>query len=85
MLHEGEDNAEIGDIALYNCVYNDSPLDHIGITTEVSSDSILSAEGNVDNRTGLFRRSYDCIAGFVRLPEDAEQWVALDRRLRTGK
>ena len=65
--------AEIGDIVLYNCVYENKPLDHIGIVIEVFSDGILSAEGNKNNRTGLFHRSYDCIAGFVRLPENAEQ------------
>ncbi len=85
MLHECKDNAEIGDIALYNCVYNNTPLDHIGIIADVSSKGILSAEGNNDNRTGLFHRNYDCIAGFVRLSEDAEQWVALDHRFRAGK
>ncbi len=65
-------NAEIGDIVLYNNVYNDVPLDHMGIVIEVSVNSILSAEGNNDNRTGLFNRSYERIAGYVRLPKNDE-------------
>ena len=73
IFHSGKKNAEIGDIALFNCVYDNNPLDHIGIVTDVCLDSILSAEGNNNNRTGLFYRSYDCIAGFVRLPENVEQ------------
>jgi len=69
IFHECKENAEIGDIALFNRVYCNKPLDHIGIITKISPDGIISAEGNNDNRTGLFHRDLDCMAGFVRLPE----------------
>ena len=57
-----------GDIALYNHLYDDHPLDHIGIVVDVLADGILSAEGNNANRTGLFPRPTSVIAGLVRLP-----------------
>ena len=59
---------EPGDIVLFNHIACGQPLDHIGIVVEVTSGFALCAEGNVENRTGLFERSFSCIAGFVRLP-----------------
>jgi hypothetical protein len=70
IYHEDKRSGQIGDIVIYNCVYDNNPLDHIGIVTKVFETGIMSAEGNNDNRTGLFHRSYDFIAGFVRLPEN---------------
>ncbi len=69
IFHEDTQRAQIGDIVIYNHVYDNNPLDHIGIVTEVFESDIMSAEGNNDNRTGLFHRGYECIAGFLRLPE----------------
>ena len=59
---------EAGDIALYNHVCSDQPLDHIGIVLEVTKDGILSAEGNVANRTEIVFREFSVIDGYVRLP-----------------
>jgi hypothetical protein len=73
IFHESQENGEIGDIVLFNYVYENKPLDHIGIVIEVYSDSISSAEGNNNNQTGLFQRSFDNIAGFIKLPDIAEQ------------
>lgn len=64
-------SAEIGDIALFNHVFNDSPLDHIGIVLKVESDGVTCAEGNHLNRTGIFFRQFPVIEGYVRLPDDA--------------
>lgn len=72
IFHECKEKAEVGDIVIYNRVYDNKPLDHMGIITEVCVNGILSAEGNSNNRTGIFYRNYDCIEGFVRLPENAE-------------
>ncbi|MHA3774683.1 CHAP domain-containing protein [Verrucomicrobiota bacterium sgz303538] len=63
--------AVLGDIVLFNNVAGGQLLDHIGIVVEVTPSFILCAEGNVENRTGLFKRSFACIAGYVRLPETA--------------
>jgi hypothetical protein len=60
-----------GDIALFNRVYDDHPLDHIGIVLEVTADGVQTAEGNNANRTGIFSRPFEVIEGFVRLPETA--------------
>jgi hypothetical protein len=60
---------EVGDIALFNRVFDGQPLDHIGIVVEVAAEFVVCAEGNVENRTGLFERRYSSVAGFVRLPE----------------
>lgn len=63
--------AEIGDIVLFNRVYDGNPLDHIGIVVAAQEDHLVCAEGNNNNRCGLFRREYGCIEGYVRLPESA--------------
>lgn len=63
--------AEPGDIVLFNRVASGEPLDHIGIIVEVTPASILCAEGNVENRTGLFERPFSSVAGYVRLPQVA--------------
>lgn len=61
--------AEMGDIVLFNSVYTGQPMDHAGIVLAVASAEVLSAEGNVENRTGIFERPYSSLAGYVRLPE----------------
>ena len=58
-----------GDIALFNHVDSGEPLDHMGIVVEVRLWSVLCAEGNHQNSTGIFERPLSCVAGFVRLPE----------------
>jgi hypothetical protein len=60
---------QIGDIALYNRVFDGQPLDHIGIVVETRPGGVLSAEGNNANRAGLFEREFSVIEGYVRLPE----------------
>jgi hypothetical protein len=60
---------EVGDIALFNRVFDGQPLDHIGIVVEVSAEFVVCAEGNVENRSGLFERRSSSVEGFVRLPE----------------
>jgi hypothetical protein len=67
----GSTQPGLGDIALFNRVYDDHPLDHIGIVVEVNATGVQTAEGNNANRTGIFARTFDMIEGFVRLPETA--------------
>lgn len=60
---------ELGDIALYNRVFDGNALDHIGIVIGVGPGGVLSAEGNNANRSGIFERAFSVIEGYVRLPE----------------
>lgn len=74
MFHPGASaQPQIGDIALFNRVFDGQPLDHIGVVVDVDATAgeVLSAEGNNGNRTGLFTRAYPSIEGYVRLPENA--------------
>ena len=59
----------LGDIALFNNVYCDKPLDHIGIVVEINDSYIISAEGNnkSNNQSGLYQRKYEVIDGYVRI------------------
>lgn len=64
---------ESGDIVLFNQVASGQPLDHMGIALEVTPTSVLCAEGNVENCTGLFEHPFSCAAGYVRLPEGGSE------------
>ena len=58
-----------GDIVLYDRVFENAAHDHIGIVLENRGQTILSAEGNVNNVSGLVERPLDDhIRGFIRLP-----------------
>jgi len=71
-LPAGSSSPEHGDIVLYNNVACGQPLDHIGIVVEVIPEGILSAEGNNDNRAGIFPRISSAAEGYVRLPENLQ-------------
>ncbi len=61
---------EPGDIVLYDHVFEDREHDHIGIVVEKREDSIIAAEGNIDNRSGLIERPLDeHIRAFIRIPD----------------
>jgi len=61
---------EIGDIALFNHVFDNNPFDHIGIILEVTANGAICAEGNNLNKTGIFNRPFSDIDGYVRVPEN---------------
>ena len=67
----GEDFVpEAGDIVLYDRVFENREHDHIGIVIEKREDSILAAEGNIDNRSGLIERPIDeHIRAYIRIPD----------------
>ena len=70
--HRGPDGClpEPGDIVLYDRVFEGGEHDHIGIVLEKRADSILAAEGNVNNVSGVVERPIDeHIRGFIRLPD----------------
>ncbi len=49
-------------------ILSDSELDHIGIVLENNTNYLLTAEGNVENITGIFKRDKDYkIRGYIRL------------------
>ncbi len=59
---------EPGDLVLYDRLLSDSELDHIGIVLENNGTYLLTAEGNVNNMTGLFERDKNNkIRGYVSL------------------
>lgn len=58
-----------GDIVLFDRVFNNSEHDHIGIVIDVMEDSIVVAEGNFNNVSGIVRRKRDeHIRSFIRIP-----------------
>lgn len=67
----GEDFVpEAGDIVLYDRVFEDREHDHIGIVLENREDTILVAEGNIDNRSGIVERPADGhIRAYIRIPD----------------
>lgn len=47
---------ESGDLVLYDKLLSDSELDHIAVILENNDNHIITAEGNINNRTGIFKR-----------------------------
>lgn len=50
---------EPGDIVLFDRLLEDRELDHLGIVLGVRSEGLVTAEGNVHNRGGVFSRPMD--------------------------
>ncbi|MGF7060708.1 CHAP domain-containing protein [Brassicibacter mesophilus] len=62
---------EKGDIVLYDKVFCDKPHDHIGIIIENTNNSIIVAEGNINNVSGIIEREKNNhIRGYIRIPND---------------
>ncbi len=60
---------EAGDIVLYDRVFNHQAHDHMGIVLRKQEHSILAAEGNFHNQSGLIERPLDeHIRAYIRLP-----------------
>jgi len=60
-----------GDLVLYDEVFTNSPHDHIGIIIENKMDTIVVAEGNIGNVSGVVERVKDRhIRGYIRIPSD---------------
>ncbi len=61
---------ESGDIVLYDHIFEDAEHDHIGIIIENRRNTILAAEGNIDNRSGIIERPVDeHIRAYIRIPD----------------
>ena len=61
---------EAGDIVIYDRVFENREHDHMGIVLEKRAHTILAAEGNVDNRSGVIERPIDeHIRAYIRIPD----------------
>ena len=80
--HKGGEEyaAEPGDIVLYDRVFENREHDHIGIIVKKCEESILAAEGNVNNRSEIIERQIDGhIRAYIRIPDGykySEQRIA---------
>lgn len=70
--HKGPEGfvPEAGDIVLYDRVFENKEHDHIGIVLEKRECMILTAEGNVNNVSGIIERPIDeHICAYIRIPD----------------
>lgn len=59
-----------GDIVIFDRVFEDKPHDHMGVVVQVRENSIVTAEGNLGNVSGVVERPRDRhIRGYVSLPD----------------
>ncbi len=59
-----------GDIVLFDRVFEDAEHDHMGIVLEKRENTILAAEGNIDNRSGIIERPRNQhIRAYIRIPD----------------
>jgi hypothetical protein len=57
-----------GDIILFDRLLEDKDLDHIGIVVDVTRRVVVTAEGNVRNKSGIFERPLGVNTnGYIRL------------------
>ena len=72
---KGKENfsPEAGDIVLYDRVFGNREHDHIGIVIENRENTIIAAEGNLNNVSGIIERPKDeHIRGYIRIPDGYE-------------
>ena len=70
--HKGAEGfvPEAGDIVLYDRVFENREHDHIGIVLETREYTILAAEGNYHNVSGIIERPIDeHIRAYIRIPD----------------
>lgn len=62
---------EAGDIVLFDNVFCEREHDHIGIVVENKVTSIMVAEGNIHNVSGIIERKKNAhIRAYIRVPEN---------------
>lgn len=60
-----------GDIVLFDNVFCDSEHDHIGIVLKSNESSIIVAEGNINNISGILERKKDShIRAYISIPNN---------------
>ena len=70
--HEGKKSflPEAGDIVLYDRVFENREHDHMGIVLRSTGNTIIAAEGNLNNASGIIERPKDeHIRGYIRIPD----------------
>lgn len=70
--HKSKDSfvPESGDIVLYDRVFENREHDHIGIVIETREKTIIAAEGNINNESGIIERPKDDhIRAYIRIPD----------------
>ena len=70
--HKGEENfvPQAGDIVIYDRVFENQEHDHIGIVIKNRKNTIVAAEGNINNKSGIIERPKDeHIRGYIRIPD----------------
>ena len=61
---------EAGDIVIYDRVFEDREHDHIGIVLRSTQNTIIAAEGNLNNISGIIERPRDeHIRCYIRIPD----------------
>ena len=61
---------EAGDIVIYNCVFENREHDHMGIVLQNTENTIIAAEGNLNNVSGIIERPKDeHIRSYIRIPD----------------
>jgi len=60
---------QIGDIVLFQNVYNGKSPDHIGILINFSNEWVETAEGNFNNVSAIVKRPKETVYGYIRLGE----------------
>ena len=61
---------EAGDIVIYDRVFQDREHDHMGIILQSTENTIIAAEGNLNNTSGIIERPKDeHIRGYIRIPD----------------
>ena len=70
--HKGTEDfvPEAGDIVLYDRVFENREHDHIGIVLRNTGNTIIAAEGNLNNISGIIERAKDeHIRAYIRIPD----------------
>ncbi|QSX06998.1 CHAP domain-containing protein [Sedimentibacter sp. zth1] len=64
---EKTQSPQVGDIVLFDNVFENKAHDHIGIVLNITETMIETAEGNFGNVSAIVKRSYENVRGYVRL------------------
>ena len=70
--HKGTENfvPDAGDIVIYDRVFNNHEHDHMGVILQKQENTILVAEGNIHNMSGIIERPLDeHIRAYIRIPD----------------
>ncbi len=60
-----------GDLVIFDNLLGNGPHDHMGVVLHAAKGGIRTAEGNVENMSGIFERRVDRkVRGFIRIPHD---------------